>query len=111
MYRIEASGRWVPEVCHRHLETSIDSKKSIENLAATYDSLVLCNKIWLEGDVAKIEINVETDATIRKNLEFKIGPGYGKERRSNQSTKGEDGQNEGSKGDGSTHSGTKVLVS
>jgi hypothetical protein len=74
VYRIEASGRWVPEVRHRHLDTSIDSKKSIENLSATYDGLVRCNEVWLETDVAKIEINVDTDATIRKNPECQDRP-------------------------------------
>ena len=52
-----------------------------------------------------------TSTQTRRFIESKIGPGYGKERRPSQSTKGEVGQNEGSKGGDSTHSGTKVLVS
>lgn len=75
MYQIEASGRWTPDNFHRYPEINVKSKKSIEDWAATDISHVLCNKMWVEGDAAKIEVNVEADATVRKRLDFKDRPG------------------------------------
>ena len=65
----------------------------------------------MEGDAAKIEVNVEGGATVRKSLEFKIDPAHGKERRPDQSMKGDDSEEKGSKWKDLTGSGLEALIS